>query len=176
MLGIVLLATLPPGAPLRDPETGAIIGQTPFMGSLLFIVMLCFYTGIAFGSAVGKYKGPNDIIAAVVKTFAGLGGLIFVLLMISQFIAYFNYSNLPSVIATALAGWLENAGIPAIPLLIGFVLVIVLLDFIMPGSLAKWAIFAPIFVPLFIQLGVPAQTVFAAYRVGDSPIPTRSRR
>ena len=173
VLGIVLLATLPPGAPLRDPETGAIIGQTPFMGSLLFIVMLCFLVpGIAFGSAVGKYKGPNDIIAAVVKTFAGLGGLIFVLLMISQFIAYFNYSNLPSVIATALAGWLENAGIPAIPLLIGFVLVIVLLDFIMPGSLAKWAIFAPIFVPLFIQLGVPAQTVFAAYRVGDSPINT----
>ncbi|MCU0489830.1 MAG: AbgT family transporter, partial [Anaerolineales bacterium] len=173
VLGIVLLATLPPGAPLRDPETGAIIGQTPFMNSLLFIVMLCFLIpGIAYGSAVGKYKGPNDVIAAVVKTFAGLGVLIFTLLMISQFIAYFNYSNLPSVIATTLAGWLGQAGIPAIPLLIGFVLVIVLLDFIMPGSLAKWAIFAPIFVPLFLQLGVPAQTLFAAYRVGDSPINT----
>jgi aminobenzoyl-glutamate transport protein len=173
VLGIVLLATLPPGAPLRDPETGGIIGQTPFMSSLLFIVMLCFLVpGIAFGSAVGKYKGPNDVIAAVVKTFAGLGVLIFTLLMISQFIAYFNYSNLPSVIATTLADLLGAAGIPAIPLLIGFVLVIVLLDFIMPGSLAKWAIFAPIFVPLFIQLGVPAQTLFAAYRVGDSPINT----
>jgi aminobenzoyl-glutamate transport protein len=173
VLGVVLLATLPPGAPLRDPETGAIIGQTPFMSSLLFIVMLCFLIpGIAFGSAVGKYKGPNDVIAAVVKTFAGLGGLIFMLLMISQFIAYFNYSNLPSVIATGLAGWLGEAGIPAVPLLVGFVLVIVLLDFIMPGSLAKWAIFAPIFVPLFIRLDVPAQTVFAAYRVGDSPINT----
>jgi len=173
VLGVILLATLPPGAPLRDPETGAIIGQTPFMGSLLFIVMLCFLIpGVAFGSAVGKYKGPNDVIAAVVKTFAGLGVLIFTLLMISQFIAYFNYSNLPSVIATALAEWLGAAGIPAIPLLVGFVFVIVLLDFIMPGSLAKWAIFAPIFVPLFIRLGVPAQTVFAAYRVGDSPINT----
>jgi aminobenzoyl-glutamate transport protein len=173
VLGIVLLATLPPGAPLRDPETGSIIGQTPFMNSLLFIVMLCFLVpGIAFGSAVGKYKGPNDVIAAVVKTFAGLGVLIFTLLMISQFIAYFNYSNLPSVIAITLADLLGAAGIPAIPLLIGFVLVIVLLDFIMPGSLAKWAIFAPIFVPLFIQLGVPAQTLFAAYRVGDSPINT----
>ncbi len=173
VLGIVLLATLPPGAPLRDPETGSIIGQTPFMSSLLFIVMLCFLIpGIAFGSAVGKYKGPNDVIAAVVKTFAGLGVLIFTLLMISQFIAYFNYSNLPSVIAITLADWLGAAGIPAIPLLVGFVLVIVLLDFIMPGSLAKWAIFAPIFVPLFIQLGVPAQTLFSAYRVGDSPINT----
>jgi aminobenzoyl-glutamate transport protein len=173
VLGVVLLATLPPGAPLRDPATGSIIGQTPFMGSLLFIVMLCFFIpGVAYGSAIGKYKGPNDVIAAVVKTFAGLGGLIFMLLMISQFIAYFNYSNMPAVIATALAGWLGQAGIPAIPLLIGFVLVIVVLDFIMPGSLPKWAIFAPIFVPLFVQLGVPAQTVFAAYRVGDSPINT----
>ena len=173
VLGVVLLATLPPGAPLRDPETGSIIGQTPFMGSLLFIVMLCFFIpGVAYGSAIGKYKGPNDVIAAVVKTFAGLGGLIFMLLLISQFIAYFNYSNMPSVIATGLAGWLGQAGIPAIPLLIGFVLVIVALDFIMPGSLPKWAIFAPIFVPLFIQLGVPAQTLFAAYRVGDSPINT----
>jgi aminobenzoyl-glutamate transport protein len=173
VLGVVLLATLPPGAPLRDPETGSIIGQTPFMSSLLFIVMLCFFIpGVAYGTAIGKYKGPNDVIAAVVKTYAGLGGLIFMLLMISQFITYFNYSNLPSVIAVALADWLGQAGIPAIPLLVGFVLVIVLLDFIMPGSLAKWAIFAPIFVPLFIRLDVPAQTVFAAYRVGDSPINT----
>ena len=173
VLGVVLLCTLPPGAPLRDPHTGAIIGQTPFMSSLLFIVMLCFFVpGVAYGAAVGKYTGPTDVIAAVVKTFAGLGGLILMLLMISQFIAYFNYSNMPGVIAMALAGWLEQAGIPAVPLLIGFTLVIVLLDFIIPGALPKWAIFAPIFVPLFIRLGVPPQTVFAAYRVGDSPINT----
>ena len=173
VLGIVLLATVPPGAPLRDPVTDSIIGQTPFMGSLLFIVMLCFLVpGIAYGTATGKYKGPNDVIAAVVKTFSGLAGLIFMLLLISQFIAYFNYSNIPSVLATTLASALGQAGISAIPLIIGFVLVIVLLDFIIPGSLPKWAIFAPIFVPLFIQLNVPAQTVFAAYRVGDSPINT----
>jgi aminobenzoyl-glutamate transport protein len=173
VLAVVLLATLPPGAPLRDPATGDIIGQTPFMSSLLFIVMLCFFIpGVAYGTAVGKYKSANDVIAAVIKTFAGLGGLIFTLLMISQFIAYFNYSNLPSYIATVLAEWLGQAGIPAIPLLVGFIFVIVVLDFIMPGSLAKWAIFAPIFVPLFIRLGVPAQTVFAAYRVGDSPMNT----
>jgi aminobenzoyl-glutamate transport protein len=173
VLAVVLLCTLPPGAPLRDPDTGLIIGQTPFMASLLFIIMLCFLIpGIAYGAAVGKYKHANDVIAAVVKTFAGLASLIFMLLMISQFIAYFNYSQIPNVIAVALAEWLGSAGIGAVPLLIGFVLVIVLLDFIMPGTLAKWAIFAPIFVPLFVRLGVPAQTLFAAYRVGDSPINT----
>jgi aminobenzoyl-glutamate transport protein len=173
VLAVVILCTLPPGAPLRDPQTGLIIGQTPFMASLLFIIMLCFLVpGIAYGAAVGAYKHANDVIAAVVKTFAGLASLIFMLLMIAQFIAYFNYSHIPNVIAVALAEWLGGAGIGAIPLLIGFVIVIVLLDFIMPGTLAKWAIFAPIFVPLFVRLGVPAQTLFAAYRVGDSPINT----
>jgi aminobenzoyl-glutamate transport protein len=173
VLVVVLLASLPPGAPLRDPETGSLIGQTPFMSSLLFIVMLFFFApGVAYGTATGAYKNANDVIGAVVKTFSGLAGMIFMLLMIAQFIAYFNYTNMPSVIAMALAGWLGQAGIPAIPLLIGFVLVILVLDFIIPGALAKWAIFAPIFVPLFVSLGVPAQTVFAAYRVGDSPANT----
>ena len=78
------------------------------------------------------------------------------LLMISQFIAFFNYSQLPNVLAIGLSEWLEHAGIGALPLLIGLILVIVVLDLIMPGLVPKWAIFAPIFVPLFIQLGVPA--------------------
>ena len=79
---------------------------------------------------------------------------------------------MPHVIAINLADFLEQAGIPALPLLVGMVLVIVLLDFIIPGVLPKWAIFAPIFIPLFIRLGVAPQTVLAAYRIGDSPVNT----
>ena len=94
------------------------------------------------------------------------------LLMISQFIAYFNFSNLPSVLAIALAEMLEAAGIGALPLLIGMIVVVMLLDIIIPGIIPKWAIFAPIFVPLFVQLGVPPQTGLAAYRVADSPLNT----
>ena len=173
-LAVVLLVTLLtifPGAPLRHPETGGIIGATPFMDSLLFIIMLVFLlAGIGYGYGAGTFKGSNDVIRGVTKTFAGLAGLVFMLLMISQFIAYFNYSNLPSVIAVTLAGWLEQANIGAIPLLLGFIVVIMLLDIIIPGSLPKWAIFAPIFVPLFIRLGTAPQTVLAAYRVGDSPM------
>ena len=92
------------------------------------------------------------------------------LLMISQFIAYFNYSNLPSVLAIALAEWLQSAGIGALPLLIGMIVIILFLDVIIPGVIPKWAIFAPIFVPLFVQLGIPPQTGLAAYRVADSPL------
>jgi aminobenzoyl-glutamate transport protein len=172
-VGIVLVFTLPEGAPLRDPETGDIIGTTPFMDSLLFIIAMIFLvSGIAFGRGAGTFTSANEVIAAVTKTFAGLGGLVFMLLMISQFIAYFNFSNLPSVLAIALAEWLEAAGIGALPLLIGMIIVVMLLDVIIPGIIPKWAIFAPIFIPLFVQLGVPPQTGLAAYRVADSPLNT----
>jgi aminobenzoyl-glutamate transport protein len=170
-LVLVLALTLPPGAPLRDPETGDIIGTTPFMDSLLFIITMAFLVaGVGYGYGTRTFTSSTDVINAVVKTFAGLAGLVFMLLMISQFIAYFNYSNIPSVLAIALAEFLTTAGIGALPLLIGMILIIFLLDIIMPGLVPKWAIFAPIFVPLFIQLGVPPQTGLAAYRIGDSPL------
>ncbi len=170
-LVLLLVITVPEGAPLRDPETGDIIGTTPFMDSLLFIIAMFFLiAGIAYGKGAGTFTRANDVIAAVTKTFAGLAGLVFMLLMISQFIAYFNFSNIPSVLAIALAEWLTTAGIGALPLLIGMIVVILGLDVIMPGLVPKWAIFAPIFIPLFLQLGVPPQTGLAAYRVGDSPL------
>jgi aminobenzoyl-glutamate transport protein len=132
--------------------------------------MFFLIAGIAYGRGAGTFRSANDVIAAVTKTFAGLAGLVFMLLMISQFIAYFNYSNLPSVLAIALAEWLQSAGIGALPLLLGMIVIILFLDVIIPGVIPKWAIFAPIFVPLFVQLGIPPQTGLAAYRVADSPL------
>lgn len=173
VLAVVVLATVPSGAPLRDPETGSIVGNTPFMDSLLFIIAAFFLVaGTAFGAGAGTIKSSNDVIAAISKTFSGLGGLVLMFLMISQFLAYFNWSNLPRVTAIALADLLERAAIPALPLLIGFILVIVLLDFVLPGVIPKWAIFAPVFIPIFVRLGVGPETVLAAYRIGDSPVNT----
>jgi aminobenzoyl-glutamate transport protein len=174
ILGVVVLVSLltfPAGAPLRDPETGNIIGNTPFMDSLLFIIMLVFLVaGIFYGIGAGTFKSSNDVIAGVTKTFAGLAGLVFMLLMISQFIAYFNFTNMPTVAAVAMADLLERANIGALPLIIAMTLVIVLLDIIIPGVVPKWAIFAPVFIPIFFRLGVAPQTVLAAYRIGDSPM------
>jgi aminobenzoyl-glutamate transport protein len=170
-LALILVLTIPEGAPLRDPETGDIIGTTPFMDSLLFIIAMFFLiSGVGYGYGAGTFKSANDVIAAVTKTFASLAGLVFMLLMISQFIAYFNFSQIPSVMAIALAEALETAGIGALPLLVGMIVIILALDILIPGVVPKWAIFAPILVPLFIQLGVPAQTGLAAYRVADSPL------
>lgn len=170
-LVVIALLTLPPGAPLRDPQTGAIIGTSPFMDSIIFLITAVFLVmGIAYGIGAKTIKNSVDVINGIVKTFASLAGLVFILLIISQFIAYFNYSNLPNVIAVWLANILEQLSIGPIPLLIGFILVIALLDIIIPNSLPKWAIFAPIFIPLFMRLGVAPQTVLAAYRIGDSPL------
>ncbi|HQY29731.1 MAG TPA: AbgT family transporter [Thermomicrobiales bacterium] len=170
LIGLGLLM-FPSGAPLRDPIDGGLIGDTPFMGSLIFIITLIFLViGICFGVGAGTIKHSNDVIRGVVKTFAGLSGLIFMLLIISQFIAFFNYTKLPQVIAGGLAHLLERMDVNDVLLLIGFILVIALLDIIIPGSMPKWAIFAPIFVPLFMRLGIAPQTVLAAYRIGDSPM------
>jgi aminobenzoyl-glutamate transport protein len=170
MVALILLLTLPPGAPLRDAQTGAIIGNTPFMASLIFLITLIFLVcGICFGVGARTITSSDDVIAGVTKTFAGLAGLIFMLLMISQFIAFFNYTNMPRVAAVELAGVLERAGLGALPLLVGMIIVILVLNFIIPGVVPKWAIFAPVFIPIFVRLDVAPQTVLAAYRVGDSP-------
>jgi aminobenzoyl-glutamate transport protein len=170
-IGIILLLSLPPGAPLRDPITDDLIGNTPFMSSLIFIITLTFLiAGICYGKGAGTITSSDDVIKGVTSTFASLAGLVFMLLIISQFIAFFNWTNLPRVAAVELAGLLERSGFGALPLLIGLILVIFLLDIIIPGVVPKWAIFAPVFIPIFSRLGVAPQTVLAAYRIGDSPV------
>lgn len=168
---LLAVMLIPSWGPLRDPETGAILGNTPFMDSLIYIITLYFLlAGIAYGFGTGAFKGSNDVITAITKTFGTLAGMVLMLLVISQFIAYFNYSNMPTIAAINMADLLERANIGALPLLIGFILVIILLDIIMPGAVPKWAIFAPVFIPIFLRLNVSPQTLLAAYRVGDSPM------
>lgn len=166
---VIVLMTVIPGAPLRAPA-GDVTASSPFLDSIIFIITLLFLAaGIGYGRGAGTLKGSNAIIAAITKTFAAQASLIFLLLVISQFIAHFNYTNMPQLAAIGLADLLERASIGAVPLLITLVLANVLLDLIIPNSIPKWAIFAPIFVPLFMRLGIAPQTVLAAYRVGDSP-------
>jgi aminobenzoyl-glutamate transport protein len=170
-LAIVSLLTFIPGAPLRDPATGEIFGSSPFMSSLLFIISMLFLAaGLGYGRGAKSLLGSTNVINAIVKTFNGLGGLIFLMLLIAQFIAYFNYSNMSTLAATGLADLLERANIGALPLLIGFIILVAVIDLIMPGVIPKWAILAPIFIPLFYRLGIAPQTVVAAYRVGDGPM------
>ncbi|MCA9285029.1 MAG: AbgT family transporter [Phycisphaerales bacterium] len=171
--GLVLFGVLaiPSGAPLRDPVTGALVGNSPFMNGLIAVIMVLFLvSGIAFGIGSGSMKSLGDVIKAIEKAVSGLGGLIFLLLIISQFISYFNYSNMATLLAVTLADALGSANIGPFWLLLGFIVVVALLDFLITGAIAKWALFAPVFVPLLMRLGVEPESVLAAYRVADSPI------
>jgi aminobenzoyl-glutamate transport protein len=172
-VGVVVaigLLTVLPNAPLRNETTGKIIGDSPFMNSLIVIITLIFFAaGLGYGRGAGTLRGSDAIIGAITKSWAGLSGLIFLFLLIAQFIAYFDYSNMAQVAAVKLGDILEEANIGAIWLLVGLILVTTVVNMIMPAIIAKWAILAPIFIPLFLRLGVEPQTVLAAYRVGDSP-------
>jgi aminobenzoyl-glutamate transport protein len=171
VLAVVLVALLPPGAPLRNPETGALFTDSPFMDSLIVIIMLIFLvSGWAYGRGSGTITTTNGAIAAITKSLAGLGGLIFIFVLIAQFLAYFNYSNIAQVIAVQLSDVLERASIPTALLLIGLVLLVFVVDILLPGVIPKWSILAPIFIPLFLRLGVSPETVIAGYRVGDGPV------
>jgi aminobenzoyl-glutamate transport protein len=174
MLGVIVviaLLTFIPGAPLRDPETGSIIGTSPFMDSLIVIISIVFLVaGACYGKATGTIKNATDGIKLITKGWAGLAGLLFLFLLIAQFIAYFNYSNIPQIIAVNLGDLLEGLSIGDVGLLVLAMLITLVVGIIMPQAIAKWALLAPIFIPLFLRLGIEPQSVLAAYRVADSPM------
>lgn len=171
VLVVFAFLTIPANAPLRNPETGELIGNSPFMTGLIAMIMVLFLvTGAAYGFGTGKMKNLTDIIKAMEKSISGLGSLILLFFVLSQFVAYFNYTNMGTILAMTLSGLLQAAGFPALLLLVGFIGVVALIDLLITGAIAKWALFAPIFVPLLMNLGVEPEAVLAAYRVADSPM------
>jgi aminobenzoyl-glutamate transport protein len=177
LLGVLVLfglLTLVPGAPLQDPNNPGIaglIGNSPFMNGLIALIMVLFLvTGAAYGLGAKKMNNFTDVIKAIEKAMKGLGSLIFLFFILSQFVAYFNYSNLGVIMAMKMADVLKSANIGPFWLLIGFIVVVLFIDLFITGAIAKWAIFAPIFVPVLVKLAVDPSAVLAAYRVGDSPI------
>jgi aminobenzoyl-glutamate transport protein len=168
---VVLALSVPPGAPLRNPATGSLIGTSPLMDSLIVIISLLFLAaGLGYGRGAGTLKTSTEAIEAVTKSWAGLAGLLFLFLLIAQFIAYFNYSKIPQIAAVKLGDVIERSSISGIWLLLAAMLITLVIGIIMPQAIAKWALLAPIFIPLFLRLGIAPQTVLAAYRVADSPI------
>jgi len=147
------------------------VGDSPFMnGLIVFIALVCLVVGAAYGFGARTMRNTTHVIVAMEKATIGLGGLIFQLFFISQFIALFTYTHIATIMAVKVGDWLETLGLGPIPLLVGFVLVVMVLDLFITGAIPKWAIFAPVFVPLLMRLNVRPEAVLAAYRVGDSPV------
>jgi aminobenzoyl-glutamate transport protein len=140
------------------------------MASLVFLIMLGFlFAGIAYGAGAKTLANVDAAINAITITLSELGGLLLLFFVISQFVAYFNFSNLGTILAVNLADLLKQADLSGTTLLLAFIAIGFVLCFPLPNILPKWAILAPVFVPLFLKLGIEPEAVLAAYRVSDSP-------
>jgi aminobenzoyl-glutamate transport protein len=76
---------------------------------------------------------------------------------------------MPEVAAAWLGDTIENSGVGGIWLLLAAMAITAVVNIIVPQAIAKWALLAPIFIPLFLRLGTGPATVLAAFRVADSP-------
>jgi len=167
---ILLLGTVPASGFLRNAETGALL-HSPFLSGIVALVFIFFGAcGVAYGIGAGTYRSDTDVVngmAASMKTLALYMVLIF---FAAQFVAYFNETNLGLIVAVKGAQLLNASGLTAIPLIIAFVIVSGFLNLFMGSASAKWALMAPIFIPMFMLLEQPLSPEFTqvAYRIGDS--------
>jgi aminobenzoyl-glutamate transport protein len=170
LLFIALMAytIIPEEGLLRDPETGGILRSPFFSGIVVGLLLLFMVPGMIYGIIVGTIKNDKDVIKHMTHSMKGLGGYIVLVFFAAQFIYWFNYSNLGLVLAIDGAEFLRNVGFTGIPLIIAFVLLAAFLNLFMGSASAKWAIMAPVFIPMFMLLDYHPGFTQAAFRVGDS--------
>ncbi|MGL4730745.1 MAG: AbgT family transporter [Clostridium sp.] len=169
LIAVTLFLTVPAGAILRNPETGSILKKSPFMNGIVFIIMIYFLVpAIAYGIGAGTIKNDKQVVSAMSKSMASMGGYLVLAFFASQFIAYFNYSQLGTVIAVNGAKGLEAMKLTGLPLMVCFIILTGFINLFMGSASAKWAIMAPIFIPMFMQLGFSPELTQIAYRIGDS--------
>ena len=159
---------IPEDGLLRDPQTGGILRSPFFSGIVVGLLLLFFVPGMIYGIIVGTIKNDKDVIKHITHSMKGLGGYIVLVFFAAQFIYWFNYSNLGLVLAIDGAEFLRNVGFTGIPLIIAFVLLAAFLNLFMGSASAKWAIMAPVFIPMFMLLDYHPGFTQAAFRVGDS--------
>ena len=169
-IAIIVLACIPETSFLRN-ENGAIFGTpaSPFVdGIVILITFLFMLPGIAYGKTVGAFTKENGVCAAMSSSMASMGSFLALAFVASQFINYFNYTKIGSIIALTGANFLEYINIGLIPLLIIFIIFVAFMNLFMGSASAKWNILAPVFVPMFMQLGYSPELCQLAYRIGDS--------
>lgn len=170
-LGLVLLLVVPEGAPLRNPEGGALLVQRidPFLRSMVAIMTISFLLpGLVYGWITGSIRSDRDVADMTARTMGTMGGYIVLAFAAAHLVAFFGWSNLGLITAIGGAGFLESIGFTGIPLLTGFVLVTAFINLFIGSASAKWAIMAPVFVPMLMLLGYSPEVTQGAYRIGDS--------
>ena len=169
LVAVVAALVLPESAPLRDQATGAILGNSPFMQSIIVILTSAFLIpGVAYGYGAKTITSPDDVVKGLVKAMSSMGSVLVIIFVSAQFVSYFAYSNLGIVAAVSGADMLQGIGFTGIPLAVAMVVLAAVTNLFMGGASSKWLIMAPVFIPMFMQLGFSPEYTQVAYRIGDS--------
>lgn len=168
VVGIILLC-LPQDSFLRNPKTGSLIDKAPLMDGIIPIIMLYFMTpAVVYGKIAKTFKTHRDVCAAMGKSMATMSGYIALVFVSAQFIAYFKYTQIGTVLALKGANFFASAGLHPILIMVIFVVFSACSNLLMGSASAKWTFLAPVFVPMFMLLGFSPELVQCAYRIGDS--------
>ncbi|MFC0300644.1 AbgT family transporter [Virgibacillus soli] len=168
--GLMALLVLPENAPMRGEGSGvdAII-QSPFMSSLVPIITILFFIpGLVYGVITKSIRNDKDVAQQMTDTMASMGMFIVLAFTAGQFIAYFNESNMGLVLGVYGAEFLDSVKLTGIPLILMFIIITAFINLFIGSASAKWAMMAPVFVPIMMELGYSPELTQMAYRIADS--------
>lgn len=165
--GLLIAALIPSNSPLRS-DSGTII-PSPFISGIIPFIFLWFVViGIVYGKTVGSIKGEADIPKLMGKAIQGMSGYIVLVFIIGQFVNYFNWTNLGMIISVNLTEIMKTLNFTGLPMIIGVVVISTFVNMFIGSGSAKWALLAPVFVPMFMMLDYTPAFAQLAYRIGDS--------
>jgi aminobenzoyl-glutamate transport protein len=171
VIGLVLLglASAPATSPFRSPEGALTASTAPLMQSIVPLIFIFFLIpGVVYGYVAGTVESHRDIIKGMSKAMSTMGYYIVMAFFAALFIAAFGESNLGALVALKGADGLKAMGLPAQVTIIGIIILTATVNLLIGSASAKWALLAPIFVPMLMQLGLSPELTQGAYRVGDS--------
>ncbi|NIM19893.1 MAG: AbgT family transporter [Candidatus Latescibacteria bacterium] len=167
-LAVISLTIVPENGILRHPDAAQFM-RSPFFKSLIPILFFLFViVGYVYGKIVGTIKKSGDAAHFMIDGVRDLAPYIALVFMIAQFIAFFNWSHLDQIISIKGAELLKSSGFSGIPLFISFIIIAMFLNLFIGSGSAKWAIMAPVFVPMFYHIDLTPAFTQLLYRIGDS--------
>lgn len=169
-IGLVALLVVPEAAPLRNPKTGGIIPSPFIQGIVPLIILFFFVISVPYGMVTKQIRGASDVPDLLVDPMKSMAGFIVMVFPLSQFVAFFNWSNMGKFMAIGLTDVLENLGMTGIPAFLGLIFLSALLCMFIASGSAIWSILAPIFVPMFMLLGFHPAFAQIVFRVADSSV------
>ncbi len=170
-LGVAALvfAAYPDDSPLRAPNGDITAFSAPIMQSIVPLIFLLFIIpGTVYGYVAGTVSNHRDIIAGMTQSMSTMAYYLVMIFFCAQFTYAFAQSNLGALLAVQGAEVLKAMALPGAVTLVGIILLTALVNLLVGSASGKWALLAPIFVPILMQLGLSPELTQAAYRVGDS--------